>query len=68
LDTSDDILSEIFDIAEYEVMPCGIVKSKRFAYCVKLSVPYIVPKAHFTHEVRFTCEAYFTFRESGTLS
>ena len=28
----------------------------------------IVPKAHFTHEVRFTCEAYFTFRASGTLS
>ena len=51
-----------------EVMPCGIVKSRRFAYCVKLSVPHIVPKAHFTHEVRFTCEAYFTFRASGTLS
>ena len=51
-----------------EVMPGGIVKSRRFAYCVKLSVPHIVPKAHFTHEVRFTCEAYFTFRASGTLS
>ena len=40
-------------------------------YCalrkVKLSVPHIVPKAHFMHEVRFTCEAYFTFRISGTL-
>ena len=35
---------------------------------MKLSVPHIVPKAHFTHEVRFTCEAYFTFRASGTLS
>ena len=35
-------------------MPCGIVKSRRYAYCVKLSVPHIVPKAHFTHEVRFT--------------
>ena len=35
---------------------------------MKLSVPHIVPKAHFTHEVRFTCEAYFTFRTSGTLS
>jgi hypothetical protein len=38
-----------------EVMPCGIVKSSRYAYCVKLSVPHIVPKAHFTHEVHFTC-------------
>ena len=35
---------------------------------MKLSVPHIVPKAHFTHKVRFTCEAYFTFRASGTLS
>ena len=35
---------------------------------VKLSVPYIVPKAHFTHEVRFTSEGYFTFRKNGTLS
>ena len=35
---------------------------------MKLSVPHIVPKAHFTHEVRFTCDAYFTFRESETLS
>ena len=33
---------------------------------VKCSAP-IVPKAHFTHEVRFTCKAYFTFRGSGTL-
>ncbi len=49
-----------------EVMPRGIVKSTRFAYCVKLSVPHIVPKAHFTHEVRFTCEAYFTFRLRNT--
>ena len=26
-----------------------------------------MPKAHFTRAVRFTCEAYFTFRGSGTL-
>ena len=51
-----------------EVWACAQVKCRRFAYCVKLSVPHIVPKAHFTHEVRFTCEAYFTFRASGTLS
>ena len=31
-------------------------------------VPFHVPKAHFTREVRITCEAYFTFRASGTLS
>ena len=49
-----------------EVMPCGIVKLLFGA--VKLSVPHIVPKAHFTHEVRFTCDAYLTFRRSGTLS
>ena len=40
-----------------EVMPIGIVK---------LSVPHIVSKAHFTHEVRFTCEEYFTFRLRNT--
>jgi len=35
---------------------------------VKLSVPLIVPKAHFTQVVRFTSEGYFTFRGNGTLS
>ena len=35
---------------------------------VKLSVPHIVPKAHFMREARFTSEGHFTFRVSGTLS
>ena len=34
-------------------MPYGIVK---------FSVPLLVPKARFTHEVRFSSKGYFTFR------
>ena len=57
-----------------EVCPFGQVK-QRLCRCevlhlwrkMKLNVPHIVPKAHFTHEVRFTCGAYFTFRKAEHL-
>ena len=39
-------------------MPYGIVE---------LSVPLIVPKARFTHEVRFTSEGHFMFRAAEHL-
>jgi len=56
-----------FALRASEVVRCAHSEVLRLCRKVKLSVPHIVPKAHFTREAHFTSEGHFTFREAEHL-